>query len=108
MMAEGLVHIGNLPKDRYQFDPEANTLTANVGRFVFSMGDRVAVQLDSVDSTLGQVSLSLIQHFPAKRRGAPVGRRKPLKSTAKSRPNSTKSTKPRKSTAAKGRTRRGR
>ena len=111
MMAEGLVHIGNLPKDRYRFDPEANTLTANVGRLVFSMGDRVAVQLDSVDSTLGQVSLSLIQHFPAKRRGAPFGRRKPLKSTAKSRPNSTKSTKstkPRKSTAAKGRTRRGR
>lgn len=84
MMAEGLVHISNLPKNRYQFDPEQSALFAEKTGAAFRMGDRVLAQLDSVDSSLGQVSLSLVTHEPVKRRGQSAGRKNAPKRKGKS------------------------
>jgi ribonuclease R len=75
MMAEGLIHIGSLKQDHFKFDAELGALVGTRSHQVLRMGDRVVVQLESVDSSLGQVSLALSEHAPLTRKGQSSGRR---------------------------------
>ena len=75
IMAEGLIHIGNLKQDHFKFDAELGALVGTRSHQILRMGDRVVVQLESVDSSLGQVSLALSEHVPLARKGQSAGRR---------------------------------
>jgi len=74
MMAEGLIHVSSLADDHYRFDQDRGALIGTRSGRVFSLGDRVVVQIDRVDAMLGQVSLSLSEHRPLHRRGESSGR----------------------------------
>lgn len=74
MMAEGLIHVSSMTDDHYQFDQDRGALIGSRTGRVFSLGDRVVVQIDRVEPALGQVSLSLCEHRPLHRRGESSGR----------------------------------
>jgi ribonuclease R len=75
VMAEGLIHISNLKQDHFKFDTALGALVGTRSHQILRMGDRVVVQLESVDSSLGQVSLALKEHLPLARKGQSAGRR---------------------------------
>jgi ribonuclease R len=57
---EGLVHIGALGKDFYQFDAARQRLVGERNRDVFALGDSVSVQILSVDVENRKVELGLV------------------------------------------------
>ena len=57
---EGLVHIGSLGKDFYQFDAARQRLVGERNRDVFALGDSVSVQILSVDVENRKVELGLV------------------------------------------------
>ena len=59
--AEGLVPIDGLPEDRYQFDKGSRTLSGMRGH-QFRLGDRVVVEVKSVDPDARQLELAIVRH----------------------------------------------
>lgn len=58
---EGLVHIASMD-DYYDYDREHNQLMAIGSRNVFSMGDRVRIQVDSVDLDRAEINFVLVPY----------------------------------------------
>jgi ribonuclease R len=57
---EGLVHVSSLKDDWYEYRAGAQTLTGRRNRLRYRLGDRVEVQIKSVDSYRQQVDLVVI------------------------------------------------
>ncbi|MDS3860384.1 ribonuclease R [Thermosynechococcaceae cyanobacterium BACA0444] len=57
---EGLVHVSSLKDDWYEYRSQAQTLTGRRNRLRYRLGDRVEVQIKSVDSYRQQVDLVVI------------------------------------------------
>ena len=49
LYVEGLIHISTLPTDYYHYDPIAHTLSGERNRKIFTLGEKLAVKLISVD-----------------------------------------------------------
>ena len=56
---EGLIHIANLPRDYYEYDPINQQLTGRSGRRTFKIGDNVMVQVARVDLDDRKIDLVL-------------------------------------------------
>jgi len=59
---EGLVHITNLPKDYYQFDPITHRLTGEKSGETFQLGDWVQVNVAGVNLDDRKIDFELIDH----------------------------------------------
>lgn len=49
LYVEGLIHISTLPTDYYHYDPIAHTLSGERNRKIFTLGEKLAIKLISVD-----------------------------------------------------------
>lgn len=58
---DGLIHISEIGTDYYAFDPVRMTLTGDMSRQLFSVGDAVKVQVTRVDMIKRQVSFKLVE-----------------------------------------------
>ena len=56
---EGLVSVGSLTDDFYQFDPRRHTLVGRTGKKRFRLGDRVRVRVDRVNVDRHLVDFSI-------------------------------------------------
>ncbi len=61
---EGLVHVTNLPRDYYDFDPIGHRLEAERSGEVFRLGDRLRVQVAAVDVDDSRIDFELSEHRP--------------------------------------------
>ena len=94
---EGLVHITNLPKDYYQFEPSSHKLIGERGGLVFQLGDSVSVTVANVnlDERKIDFELAAITAVEEKRRKKPGRKsvkkaaRKPAQKTVKKAPKET-------------------
>lgn len=97
IFVEGLIHITNLPKDYYKFNPVAHRLTGENNGLLFQLGDPVNVQVAGVnmderkidfeflhfDDEEQNVILEKIRSNPDKDAGAKKPRKKKKKPAAK-------------------------
>ena len=60
IFVEGLVHVTNLPRDYYQFDPVRHTLAGDKGGMRFQLGDRVRVQVVAVSLDEKKIDFALV------------------------------------------------
>lgn len=68
---EGLVHISALPKDYYQYDKAHQRLVGERSRQVFQLGDKLQVQVLSVDLDERKIDLGLVGGATSKPRKKP-------------------------------------
>lgn len=59
---EGLIHITNLPKDYYQFDPVSHHLVGENTGQTFRLCDPVSVRVTSVDRNERRIDFELLKH----------------------------------------------
>ena len=87
--ADGLIPISTLPADYYHHDAERHCLIGERSRRVFTLGDRVEVQLVEADPVAGGLQFALLdaEGKVTKGRGTPgrSGARGPRRSTAPTR-----------------------
>ena len=57
---EGLIHITNLPKDYYVFDPKAHMLVGENRGIQFSLNDNVRIRVSRVDMDDRKIDFELI------------------------------------------------
>ncbi|MDH5393460.1 MAG: ribonuclease R [Gammaproteobacteria bacterium] len=62
VFVEGLIHITNLPKDYYKFNPIAHRLTGEHNGLLFQLGDSVHVQVASVNMDERKIDFDFL-HF---------------------------------------------
>lgn len=62
IFVEGLIHITNLPKDYYKFNPIAHRLTGENNGLLFQLGDAVNVQVASVNMDERKIDFEFL-HF---------------------------------------------
>lgn len=62
VFVEGLIHITNLPKDYYKFNPIAHRLTGEHNGLLFQLGDSVHVQVASVNMDDRKIDFEFL-HF---------------------------------------------
>ena len=76
---EGLVHITNLPKDYYQYEPVSHKLIGERGGLVFQLGDRVRVEVAGVNMDERKIDFNLSDYaeVAGKRRKNSRGDRRP-------------------------------
>ncbi|MDH5425712.1 MAG: ribonuclease R [Gammaproteobacteria bacterium] len=114
---EGLIHITNLPKDYYKFNPVAHRLTGENNGLTFRLGDPVNVRVAAVNMDERKIDFEFL-HFDDEdqnvilekiRSGSDAGAKKPRKKTKKAAAKKDKSSesvkdKPKKSVAKKAAT----
>lgn len=59
-LVEGLVHVSSLKDDWYEFDPKQQRLVGRKSRRQYRLGDRVEVQIKSVDYYRQQIDLGAV------------------------------------------------
>ncbi len=59
-LVEGLVHVSSLKDDWYEFDPKQQRLVGRKSRRQYRLGDRVKVQIKSVDYYRQQIDLGAV------------------------------------------------
>jgi ribonuclease R len=78
--AEGLIHVKRLPNDQYDYDTKSHTLTARRSGAVYRLGDRVMVEVASVDLHKRLLEYKLIVEEKPPRRSRPQRPTYPKKS----------------------------
>jgi len=73
---EGLVHVTALRNDYYHFDNIGHSLTGERTGESFHLGDRVHVQVASVDMENHRIDLQLLEMVQKNKASAPVPKRK--------------------------------
>lgn len=73
---EGLVHITNLPKDYYQYEPVSHRLIGERGGLTFQLGDRVVVDVAAVNMDERKIDFDLSDCEPVKSKGRKRKKRK--------------------------------
>ncbi|HZU26757.1 MAG TPA: S1 RNA-binding domain-containing protein, partial [Bryobacteraceae bacterium] len=68
LFIEGLVPVDSLPGDRYTYRENVRKLIGQRTRREFSIGDRVRVRLDRVDSLERKLQFGLVEPEPKRRR----------------------------------------
>lgn len=62
---DGMVHVANLGNDFFRFDEEKCSLIGDRTRFIFKVGDKIDVIIDSVDTESGHINMTPC-NLPAK------------------------------------------
>ena len=65
VLAEGLIHVSQLNDDYYHFVEADHSLVGEVRKRRFRLGDRVEVQVVSVDREARELDLGLVEPDPA-------------------------------------------
>jgi ribonuclease R len=79
---EGLVHITNLPKDYYQFEPVRHCLRGERGGLVFQLGDAVTVEVAAVNMDERKIDFNLADHSKVEDKRRKTRKRKKKASSA--------------------------
>jgi ribonuclease R len=58
-VVEGLLHINDLPKDYYKFNAEEMLLEGKKTKTIYKVGQKIKIQVEKVDVTLGRVDFKL-------------------------------------------------
>ncbi len=72
--AEGLVPISNLPKDEYQYDRSARTLTGFRDSNQFRLGDKVKIRVSLVDPDRREMEFELVAVLESRKSKKPKAR----------------------------------
>ncbi len=67
IFVEGLVHITNLPKDYYQFEPITHRLIGERAGEVFQLGDAVTINVAGVNMDERKIDFELLSHEEQKK-----------------------------------------
>ncbi|RDH81051.1 MAG: ribonuclease R [endosymbiont of Galathealinum brachiosum] len=67
IFVEGLVHITNLPKDYYQFEPVTHRLIGERAGEVFQLGDSVTINVAGVNMDERKIDFELLSHEEQKK-----------------------------------------
>jgi len=100
IFVEGLVHITNLPKDYYQFEPVTHRLIGERTGQVFQLGDAVTVKVAGVNMDERKIDFELLSH-DEKRKPAKVVSIDSARKKVKDRKKKDKKPKEKKKLAAK-------
>ncbi len=97
---EGLVHITNLPKDYYKFEPVTHRLIGERTGQVFQLGGGVTVNVAGVNMDERKIDFELISHDGVKKIADIV----PIETAKKAKPKKAKAAKTKQKMAASGKT----
>jgi ribonuclease R len=98
--AEGLIHVTNLPQDRYSYDAKAHTLSGHRAGNQFRLGDLLLVEIARVDLNERTLDLKLVEKLP--REGGPKAEGHATRSSRKPKPSPGKKTRSAGKTKAAG------
>jgi len=90
IFVEGLVHITNLPKDYYQFEPITHRLIGERAGEVFQLGDGVTINVAGVNMDERKIDFELLSHeeqkLPSKVVSIETAKKKDKKKSKKTAP----------------------
>ena len=69
MFIEGLVPLGSLTDDRYQYHENTRQIIGQRNRKTYSLGDPIRVLVDRIDRMQRRIQFAVVEERPVRKRG---------------------------------------